>query len=256
MKKYLISLLLSLACGISTAWAGATLHIGSGYGTPCATGGCPLYAGEVNPFSSTLDIYQNSGGAAAALDPVLLIFGVPNDSSAAGSHLLNSSAVTSASLIHGGVSSAIGFSFGTFSYGLGGSGFKGLMGSGQEVYDDLLHLTGANASNNFANWREWDADLYGITANNFGIYVFALDTSSFGKHDYLQIGLSGIPEGTFAIAFGEDAPDKHGNYNVFSTPFTESGLNGGHHSVPAPTSWMLILLGLVVLMWSRRRFTA
>ncbi len=69
----------------SLAYAGssATLHIGSGYGTPCATGGCPLYNGEVNNFNATLDIYQNATSAPNLTSPVYLILGVANSGSSA-----------------------------------------------------------------------------------------------------------------------------------------------------------------------------
>src|SRR5690348_8359911 len=58
----------------------ATLHIGPGGTTGCATGGCPIFGNEVNGIpDGTLDIYQNSGGAPSLLSPILLIFAVPND---------------------------------------------------------------------------------------------------------------------------------------------------------------------------------
>ena len=67
--------------GAGGAQAAATLHVGPGAGTACATGGCPIYFGEVNNISDTsLSMFQNQGGASALGDPVLLIFGIPNDS--------------------------------------------------------------------------------------------------------------------------------------------------------------------------------
>ena len=54
----------------------ATLHIGTGAGTPCAVG-C---AGDPNDVPANhLDIYQNSGGAGSLNNPVLLILAVAND---------------------------------------------------------------------------------------------------------------------------------------------------------------------------------
>jgi len=43
LKWAVAGVLLALTAAIPQAWAGATLHIGSGYGTACATGGCPLF---------------------------------------------------------------------------------------------------------------------------------------------------------------------------------------------------------------------
>src|SRR5215470_10821470 len=59
--------------------AESTIHVGPGGTTGCALGGCPLFKGEVNAFTTGIDLFQNSGGA-APLDPTIwLIFAVPND---------------------------------------------------------------------------------------------------------------------------------------------------------------------------------
>lgn len=241
MKRLLAGVSLALSVAIPQAWATATLHIGSGYGTPCATGGCPLFNNEVNAITQGLDIYQTSNGAKTvqAPDPVLLILGIPNDS--ATSNALTANPVTSASLIANGAFTAISSTFGTTAYGLNGNGFQGLMTSG-DVYG-MLGLT-ANNSNSFVNWSQWDLSVSGITASNFGIYVIGLDPASFGPHDFIQVNTGGVPLGTFAVAYA-DPP-----LQSYSTPFTEAGLN---NSVPEPATIALFCIGLVGVGFNLRR---
>src|SRR5579872_4003249 len=58
----------------------ATIHVGPGGTTGCATGGCYVFGNDVNAIpDGTLDLFQESGGAGKLVDPILLIFAVPND---------------------------------------------------------------------------------------------------------------------------------------------------------------------------------
>lgn len=231
----------------------ATLHIGPGAGTTCATGGCPIFIGgalnnEVNNFDATgLDIYQNSNGAKALVDPVLLILAIPNNTVS-----LTAGAITSASLYapYPGSATPVSFGFGTTSFGINAaSGFAGLMTSG-DVYS-FLGLTGMNNSNSFTNWSAAELRMAGTKITDFGIYVYSIDTSHFAGNDLLDIGLSGIPEGTFAVAYGEDASGK-----AYGTPFTEAGLQDVPvEPIPEPSTLVLfasVLLGLLGLQARRR----
>ena len=252
MRKIIsmIGLLVAVAApSVQATPSPATLHIGSGYDTPCQNGGCPLYNGEVNNFDAGLDIYQNSGGA-SALDPVLLIFGVPNTTSV---NQLDGSEITQAFVVDtAGAQSAIPFTFGTTSYGLGGNGYIGNMTAGQEVYS-FIGL-GANNSNSFTNWSQWDLAIDGITATNFGIYVFAFDTGStlltdFAAKDYIDVLISGLPKGTYAVAYGQDASGK-----AYSTPFTEAGLvDDPPPTIPEPMTLALMGIGLAGVGLNRRK---
>lgn len=230
----------------------ATLHIGPGAGTTCAKG-C---GGEPNLIGtgSTVDIYQNSGGASNLSQPVFLILGVPNNDGIptiggsttfynpypAGSPVAGSSALAT------GGSSEWGMQTGT-------AGFFGDMSSG-DVYS-FLNLPGNN-SNSFTNWSGADWSIDGIHASDFGIYVFALDGANLGGNGLVNVSGLSVPKGTFAVGWGCQTAD--GNpclgKNTFTTPFTEAGLtNDTTSATPEPGSLLLLGSGLLATSLLRRR---
>src|SRR6266487_3241728 len=113
----------------------ATLHIGPGAGTACATG-C---GGDPNIIGTTkLDIYQNSGGAGGLDNPILLILGIANTS---GNFVTGGITDTYINPYPGGTSTAGTASTATAgTYGLKSAvsgDYFGSMTAGQEVYSFL-----------------------------------------------------------------------------------------------------------------------
>jgi hypothetical protein len=214
-----ILLALVLCCvGAVGAWGQSSLHMGSGAGTPCATG-C---GGHPNLFvgAKTVDIYQTSNGASLSSQPVLLIFGVPTDFS----DLFPLQPVKGVRAINpypGGTQTN-----GTVDFAAGGSyglidpisdGFFGTMMPGQEVYS-FLNLGGANNSNSFTNWADADEEYLGLNPVGFDIHVYAVN-ADLGPHGLINLKLAvNVPKGTFILAYSQT------NGKTYSVPFTEAGL--------------------------------
>ncbi len=227
----------------------STLHVGPGAGTPCAMG-C---GGDPNLIpGNTVDVFQNQGGAGGNLvQPLLLILGVPNNG---GSSIFGSNPITGVTFINpypGGVSTVGTSAFATAgTFGLKAAlsaGYFGNMTAG-EVYS-FLTLTGpVNNSNSFTNWSGADLSIAGITATNFGIYVFALSGpagANLGPMGLVNVLFSSgaLPKGTFVVAYGQNSGG-----TPFAVPFTEAGL-----VIPEPGSMALFGTGLLVLGGALRR---
>ena len=231
MRKTTVILVLSFVAAVSSRanasgiyYDPATLHIGPGAGTACATG-C---GGDPNDITATkLDIYQNSGGADDLLNPTLLIVGIPDYNGAAPTI----SGVTEYDPYPGTLVGAATFSGGADAYGLSTPTFFGEWPSDSD--DDVYAFLGLNAnnSNNTSNWFSGT----NAGADFFGIYVYSINGTlgDNGLFDITWAG-SGLANGSIAIAYGCSevttvatrklaAGVCNGEGNTYSTPFTESG---------------------------------
>jgi len=227
------------------------LFIGTGIGTPCAGGGCPLYGNEVNGIGvSLLSIHENGAGQPPLVNPLLLIIGVPNpsggfiapgiDSVSAGTGQLGG-----ANAYMGTWNTSTGFG-GTFTSSSGGS-----------VYSFLGLVFPASASESFANWSSAEQYVTGITPAGFGIYVYTLNDTGISGGSTIDISFaSSLPVGTFVVAYGCSQVASDGSCRpmgkVFGTPFTQSGLV----ITPEADTLALLAFGLVfvgIALRGRRR---
>jgi hypothetical protein len=188
-------------------------------------------------------------------DGFLLILGIPNDTSnnGNGGTFFSSNPITSGN----GTFASTDYFGGTWSTTSPTAGFAGLITTGGDAYVAANLTTDGGASESFTNWSQWDSSVNGITATNFGIYVFEIDASLDSKAS-VGVTFSSLPQGTFVIGYGEDS--KH----IYDTPFTESGLTTSGDgpgpfvgTAPAPPSVVLLAFGglglALIIACSRRR---
>lgn len=265
MRKILVLVAVATILGWGTAWADTTgvatdpevLHIGTGVGTPCQSGGCYVYGNEVNGVgTTTVDIWENGNGQPALINPVLLIIGIPNATSGEPTGVTLSGTGTG-TLGNGGVPI----------YGWNGNGSAGSwqpVNTTQNVYDFLSLDPGGSNSEHFASWQAADLAANGISASSFGVFVYTLfpDPQLAGGAGVDITFNSALPNGTFLVAYGcsaitavtsetPTATKCDGTGDTFSTPFTESGDASG--TVPEPGTLTLLGTGLLSLAGILRR---
>ena len=243
--------LLTVVFGASSAWAqGTTLTdppIFVGSPSCAAPPGCPVFGNEVNGVVGnifTLDL--QGGGAPLGLgNPVFVIVGIPNDRSGQA----NGGFVPGTLTPSAGTATGPNFTLGSNFMTSGGDAYDFLFGAGADP-----NGSGIN-SESFTNWTAADLAVLGISASDYGIYVYDLMNPGLtSKGSTVNVTIAGgVPLGSFVVAYGCDIAVNPCNGfpgSTYATPFTQAGLE-----VPEPAALGLMGTGLTTLglLWRRRR---
>lgn len=239
----------------------ATLHIGGGFGDPCAAGcgGHPNLLPSYALGPTHIGVYQNQGGANTLRQPLLLVLAVANTTNPT---LFSNASITNVTLYNNYNPATTGYtssSTGTWSYGYSGSiynwsgaAYNGAWtASSPELYSFLNFRGPTENSNNFGNVSGAVLNDLGITATKFGVYVFAINASLSAKGLLdIEFATGALPEGTFIIAYGQ-TPVLNKKVMIYDTPITEAGLT--KEKVAEPGTLVMLGMGALALLRRRRK---
>jgi hypothetical protein len=231
----------------------ATLHMGPGDCGVDAVTGCGTEPNIVD-VPHRVTIYQQSNSPKAIIvAPLLLILGIPNDTT----NLFATDPITGVTFVNpypggGSVAGSSGFA-GAGTYGLKHPITDAFFGSwtksSPQLYDYLTLEGPTDASNNWSNWGGPSG--FDATASSYGIYVFQLSGASLGPQGEVVVDFAhNLPFDTIAIAYGQTALDTKGNGKIFDTPFTQAG---ALTATPEPAAFPMFGGGLAALAWFFRR---
>jgi len=205
----------------------ATLHIGQGVSSGCATG-CPgVVSGEVTATSGNFDIFQESGSPDMLTNEILLIAAVPNTASGT----VTAGSVSSAKEFDpytaaSGTPETISTGQTPVQYGnVNPASFNPVTMTNSDVFTLLgPQISSADNSESFVNFNKAYAAEVAASApgfsgvpSSYAIYVWSISTTAFTGNSALDI-TSTLPIGTFLAAFGESTT------HIYSTQFTNTGL--------------------------------
>jgi hypothetical protein len=207
------------------------------------------YGGPTGPVPIGANGFRLSfhgGGNQTLVNPVMLIFGVPN---AAVAPALATGAMS------GGFNSVAIDLGDTQSSRYGGSwnsttGFAGNFNSttNPKVYEFIGFPSGSD-SENYTNW----SGATGLSSWNLFVYALTFTPAQMQRGDYVEF-TTNLPVGSFVIGYGCEQLSAGGNCRnpgaTDSTPFTFSGLVT---QVPEPATLTLLGLGLLGAAFKARR---
>ena len=249
---------------------GVTKALASAVGAFIALHGAPAWAGVVDPQI----FVQQSGTSPVGGDPNIISTPSSFVVGVAGNKILQSPLLLVVAVYNGNGTPTVSFGGGFTAlsppgpYGL--SATTGTFTS--STSGDAFSVLGLSAggSENWTNWSGFETS-HGLAApSKFSLYAFGL-TASVSTASPVTVGVSGVADGSFVIAYDCEAGAIGGTNGACSTPgdigqtvFTDTGaLNGGgtltggnSSAIPEPGTAALVLmglLGLAGLRWRRVR---